>query len=237
MKIDVENILVIIPCFNEEASITKLLLELDQFIPRKNILVIDDGSTDRTSTLTKQLGFKCLKLIQNCGIGVTVQTGFLYALRNDFSGAIQLDGDGQHPPDQIQLLIDCAQKNFADVVIGSRFVGIESFRSSHSRRLGIRLIAWALKILFRLDLKDTTSGFRFYGPKALKLFATEYPADYPEPISLALAAENKFNVLETPVVMRERQGGTSSIIGYKAVKYMVRVLGYLCLIRIGRHLD
>ena len=183
------------------------------------------------------MGFNSLRLLQNCGIGGAVQTGFIYALRNGFSGAIQLDGDGQHPPDQIYKLIECAKNTSADLVIGSRFLGVDSFMSSQFRRIGITIISDLLKVLFKLEIKDTTSGFRYYGKKALQLFSKEYPIDYPEPIALALAFENKLHIVETPVIMRERIGGKSSIFGYKAAKYMLRVLGYICLVRLGRHFD
>ncbi len=234
MRINLQSTLIIIPCYNEEESLPKLLPELEKFVPRSNILVIDDGSTDKSRQIIQEMGFHCLALVQNCGIGGTVQTGIIYALRNGFTGAIQLDGDGQHPPDQISKLIETAASESADLVIGSRFSGINSFRSSTARRFGITIIHWTLRFLFQLHVNDCTSGFRYYGQRALKIFSEQYPLDYPEPISLGMAAENSFRVSEVPVIMRERQGGTSSISGFKALKYMVRVIGYLFLVRAGQ---
>lgn len=231
-----KDVLLILPCWNEEDALSHLLPEILRLFDPRQVLVVDDGSTDGTAAVARAHGVFCVRLVQNCGIGGAVQTGFRFALQEGFQSAVQIDGDGQHPPDQIAKLLAEARQSSADLVVGSRFLGECSFRSSRSRRVGIRLISFFLAALFRIKVADTTSGMRLYGPRALALYARLYPMDYPEPISLALASERKLVIREVPVLMRERLGGLSSIVGLHAIRYMVRVLGYLILIRLGRHI-
>jgi hypothetical protein len=155
-----------------------------------------------------------------------VQSGIRLARREGFDAAVQVDGDGQHPPSQLKHLIEAAKAPSApDLVIGSRFLtppDAESFRSTVVRRVGI----WWLRFLLRvvgLKVSDPTSGFRLYGRRALWLFDATYPYDFPEPESLAVARAARLNISETSVQMRERQGGTSSIGPFSAVYYMLKV--------------
>lgn len=228
-----EKLLLVLPCYNEADSLPKLLPEVLKLYPARQVLVVDDGSVDGTAAVARAFGVHCVSLVRNCGIGGAVQTGFLFAVRNGFEAAVQVDGDGQHPPDQIARMLEGVDG--ADLVIGSRFVGEKSFQSSFLRRGGIRLISGVLRILFGLRAKDVTSGLRLYGPRALKLFADSYPMDYPEPLALALAHEAGLRVKEVPVIMRERLGGRSSILGVNTIRYMVRVIGNLILLRMGRY--
>ena len=227
------RVLLILPCFNEAGSIAALLRELRQVAPDFDALVVDDGSIDDTAREALQVGdpqVHVVRLVANLGIGGAVQTGLVYAARHGYDYCAQMDGDGQHPPAEYAKLVAAAHAMGADIVIGSRYADLVSFRSTALRRLGSRIIAGALWYLGRgrLRVTDPTSGMRLMGRRAMHYFAAYYPADYPEPISLAWAMREGMKITEVPVVMRERQAGRSSLAGMrKSVSYMLRVLGYV----------
>jgi glycosyltransferase involved in cell wall biosynthesis len=218
--------LIIVPAFNEQAALPALLEELHA-VRRDganiDVLVVDDGSADATSEVARRGGARVTTLCRNLGIGGAVQCGIRLALREGFDCAIQVDGDGQHPPTELRKLIGAFESEARpDLVIGSRYIGEGEFRSTALRRLG----AWWLRVILRIlgiRVTDPTSGFRLYGRRALALFERTYPYDYPEPESLAVARATDLRIAEVPVVMRERQGGHSSIAGLKAPYYMFKV--------------
>jgi glycosyltransferase involved in cell wall biosynthesis len=219
--------MLVIPAFNEEQALPPLLRELQTQLQstgmQAEILVIDDGSSDHTTDVATKAGARVIRMCRNLGIGGAVQAGLRVALREGFDCAVQMDGDGQHPPSELPKLLE-TQKNGAspDLVVGTRFVGSGGFRSTALRRLG----AWWMRVLLRilgLKVTDPTSGYRLYGPRALKLFDRTYPYDYPEPEALAMARASRLTVTEVPVTMRERQGGISSISGFAAPYYMLKV--------------
>lgn len=221
------KVAVIIPCYNEEASIKKVvdglrslsLIEQFELFP----IVVNDCSTDTTLDVIKKSEVVYLNLPINLGIGGAVQVGFKYALNNNFDIAVQLDGDGQHPADQISELITPILNNELDVVIGSRFISKEGFQSTFFRRLGINYFKWLNKILIRKRITDSTSGFRAINKKTLEIVCEYYPDDYPEPEALVLYSLNDLKIGEIPVIMKERTGGVSSIHSYKSIYYMVKV--------------
>lgn len=221
------KVAVIIPCYNEEASIKKVvdglrsvsLTEQFELFP----IVVNDCSTDNTLDVIKKLKVVYLNLAINLGIGGAVQAGFKYALNNNFDIAVQLDGDGQHPAEQISELIKPILCNELDVIIGSRFISKEGFQSTFFRRLGINYFKWLNKILIRKRITDSTSGFRAINKKTLEIVCEYYPDDYPEPEALVLYSLNDLRIGEIPVVMKERSGGVSSIRSYKSIYYMVKV--------------
>lgn len=233
--------LVIVPCLNEEEALPRLLDRLDE--TRRalqgrgdvDVLVVDDGSVDGTAALARSRGVRVARLSHNLGIGGAVQTGLRLAARDGYDGAFQIDGDGQHPPSEMAKLIDAFGVEPApDLVIGSRFISKEGFQSTRMRRVGITWLALLLRLSVRLRVADPTSGFRLFGPRALRLFDEVYPYDYPEPESLAIAQAAGLRVLEVPVQMQERQGGRSSIFGLKAAYYMVKVT-FAVLLTVGRN--
>ncbi len=172
----------------------------------------------------QQRGIPHICLVHNLGIGGAVQTGYKYALQNNYDIAIQFDGDGQHDAGYIEALIKPLQDGDANIVVGSRFVGEESdFKSSGMRRVGIKLLSGMLKIATGQRIKDVTSGFRAIDSRGIELFANSYPSDYPEPESIAFAIAHGLKVEEVPVAMHAREGGTSSIGGLRAVWYMIKV--------------
>lgn len=219
------KILIIIPCYNEEDSIGALLKELLEIGNSWfEIVVINDGSIDKTATVVSQ--YKTVALVDlpvNLGIGGAVQTGFKYALENDFDVAIQVDGDGQHPASEIPKLLKVYDETHANIVIGSRFITKQGFQSSALRRLGIFYLHWLNKILTQKNIYDITSGFRLFDKKAIALAARYYPDEYPEPESLVIFAKAGFSIVETSVMMKPRQGGQSSIRYFSQMYYMIKV--------------
>lgn len=223
------RLLVIIPAFNEQQALGGVLDELAALAPaagiEREIAVVDDGSTDRTAAIARARGARLVRLCTNLGIGGAVQAGLVLAHRERFDAAVQLDGDGQHPPAELARLIEAAAApGGADLLIGSRFLTpAGGFRSTALRRLGSFWLRGLLRAVTGLPVTDPTSGFRWYGARALALFADTYPYDFPEPESIALARAAGLTVREVAVTMRERQGGRSSIAGWKTVYYMLKV--------------
>jgi glycosyltransferase involved in cell wall biosynthesis len=224
---------IVIPCYNEERAVPGVVAELRGFDPTLETVVVDDGSADNTAQVARQFS-RVLQLPVNLGIGGAVQTGIRYAARHDFDACIQVDGDGQHIASEIDLLRKAQASTGANLVIGSRFLAGDGFRSTLMRRIGIRMISATLRTLFGVHVTDPTSGFRLMDRQATALFARHYPQDFPEPVSIAIAVEHGLKVAETPVGMRERLHGTSSLSGLRSVAYMFRVFGYLALVRLRR---
>lgn len=218
------KVLIIVPAFNEEQALGGLLAEirdLPELGATIETVVVDDGSSDRTSDVARAGGARVLELCGNLGIGGAVQSGLRLAARECFDFAVQIDGDGQHPPAELGRLLAAAAGN--DLVVGTRYRDKDNFRSTFLRRLGSGWLKLVLRVVARVKISDPTSGFRLYGPRALALFDETYPYDYPEPESLAVASRNGLVLAETSVTMRERQGGTSSIAGLSTIYYMLKV--------------
>jgi glycosyltransferase involved in cell wall biosynthesis len=222
------NIAIIIPCYNEQDNILSLYYEISSVAIENrqyNIvpIFVNDCSTDRTKKLLEENNLTHLNLSVNLGIGGAVQTGFKYAYQNGFDIAIQMDGDGQHPPSELHKLVLPLISNDADVVIGSRYITKEGFQSSILRRMGINYFKWLNHFLVGIRINDSTSGYRALKRKALKIVSDYYPDEYPEPESIILFALYKLRLQEVAVLMRERQSGRSSIRNYKTVYYMFKV--------------
>ena len=229
------RILIIIPAYNEAENILGVITELRQQIPNYDYLVINDGSTDATLSILRQAKIPHLNLGVNLGIGGVVQTGYIYALENDYDIAIQLDGDGQHDPAQIVSLLTPLINNEADLIIGSRFLDghTSAFRSTWLRRLGIRWISQLLFFCTGVRIHDATSGFRATNRSLIAFYARDYAQDYPEPEAILCAALAGFKLKEVPVQMRERQGGVSSINSLQPLYYMLKVSLAILLRRLG----
>lgn len=225
------RVLVIVPAYNEAASIAATLQDIIHAGMPLDMLVVNDGSGDQTSAIARETQQAAVvDLPINVGIGAAVQTGILYASRNRYDIAIQFDGDGQHRGDEIPALIAPIVEGRCDAVIGSRFVvQSEGFKSTFARRLGIRIFEYVNLLLTGTRITDSTSGFRAYNKEALAFLAEHYPSDFPEPETVVLLAKNKFRILEVHAAMRERQGGVSSIGGLTSLYYMVKVLVAMCM--------
>jgi glycosyltransferase involved in cell wall biosynthesis len=226
VKTDHNKILVVIPCYNEQDNILPLLDELKKVdIPNCSItpVVINDASSDDTRVRLLQSGVLFLENVVNLGIGGTVQLGFQYAFENKYDIAVQMDGDGQHPPSELHKILLPVINGDADVATGSRFLSITGFQSTFLRRVGIRFFYRLNKWLTGVSVKDSTSGFRAYNRKAFQFAVEYYPDEYPEPEMILYLAHKKIRIVEVPVNMHERLSGVSSINSFRSVYYMVKV--------------
>ncbi len=217
-----DRVLVIVPAFNESGSLPRLIAELRAECSACDVVVIDDGSTDSThdvaAALTRVVALPC-----NLGIGGAVQTGLLIADRENYDFAVQVDGDGQHPPHELPRLLAAARENEVDLLVGSRFLTAGGFKSTVTRRMGIRFFGVMLSGICRTRITDPTSGFRVFNRRAIRLLAHSYPEDFPEVESLVVAHRAGLRIGEISVVMSERTAGRSSIGGIKSLIYMVKV--------------
>jgi glycosyltransferase involved in cell wall biosynthesis len=214
----------IVPALNEERSVPRVIAELRAFDPGLEVVVVSDGSTDRTVEVAEELGAHALRLPFNLGIGGAVQTGFRYAFENGFDIAVRVDGDGQHDASQLDRVLAPVLAGEADIAIGSRFAGAGGYRSSRSRRVGIRILAWTVSLLVGQRVTDTTSGFQAVNRSGIELFARDYPHDYPEVEATVMVFRHELRLVEVPVTMREREHGRSSITALHSIYYMVKVL-------------
>jgi glycosyltransferase involved in cell wall biosynthesis len=218
-----QRVLAIVPAFNESGAIDVVIRELKQVAPPVDVLVVDDGSWDSTAETARVAGAMVLRLPYNLGIGGAVQTGYRFALERSYDIAIQVDGDGQHIPAEIPALIKPILDGHADMTTGTRFRGVGDFQSSASRRAGIELFARLVSIIVGERVTDTTSGFRAVNRRGIALFAADYPQDYPEVETTALAHRSGLRLAEVPVEMRQRQSGASSITPLRSAYYVIKV--------------
>lgn len=217
------KILVIIPAYNEEQNIEKVVAQLTKVLPEAAYLIVNDCSLDNTERICKKCGFHYMTLPINLGIGGGVQAGYQYALEHDFDIAVQMDGDGQHDAEYIRDILCPILEGEADIVIGSRFLTGEGFQSSTLRRMGISFLSFLIQICSGTKVKDVTSGFRAVNRKFISIYAKEYSQDYPEPEAIIAGALSHGRIKEVPVIMHERKGGTSSINIWKSIYYMIKV--------------
>ena len=217
------KVLIIIPAYNEQECIKGVVDNLIQNYPQYDYVVINDGSKDDTLKILEENNYSYINLPGNLGIGGAMQTGYLYAYENGYDIAVQLDGDGQHNPAYIKDIIAPIVSGEADMVIGSRYITGEGFQSTGLRRLGIKIISTTIRLLCGKKVLDVTSGFRASNRKMVRFFSENYAEDYPEPEAIIATIKQGGEIKEVPVLMNERQGGVSSISGFKAVNYMVKV--------------
>ncbi len=219
------KILLIIPAYNEEKNILNTVNQIKNSNINVDYVVINDGSKDHTLQVLEENNLNHINLITNLGIGGAVQTGYKYALANNYDIAVQFDGDGQHDINYVEKLCKPLIEGKADICIGSRYIDktTSNFQSTFMRRLGKDIISIILKICIRQKITDPTSGFRATNKKVIKIFAEDYPTDYPEPESLVTIKKEKGRIFEVPVSMNERKEGKSSINAWKSINYMLKV--------------
>lgn len=217
------KILVIIPCYNEQESIERVVANLKARAPFADYLIINDCSTDNTEKILREKGMNYINNPVNLGIGGGVQAGYLYAKQNGYDIAVQMDGDGQHDPAYLADVCQPVIDGEFDMSIGSRFIKKEGFQSSFMRRLGINIISTLIYVLTGKKVYDVTSGYRACDRRLIEFFADNYADDYPEPEAIMSCVMNGYKVGEVPVVMEERQGGVSSIRSLKSAYYMIKV--------------
>ncbi len=205
-----KDALVIIPALNEEKSIVQVVSSIKQLHPDVDILVINDGSQDATAGLAKKAGATVLSHPFNMGYGVSLQTGYKYAVRNNYHYLIQMDGDGQHDPAGIKILLETIQGRKADIVLGSRFLGSGTYKPSVYRSLGMRLFRVFLRVLSGQRIEDVTTGFQAMNRQVLDLFVTDiFPCDYPDADVILLLSKLNFRIREVPVTMHPDLSGKS----------------------------
>lgn len=221
--------LVIIPAYNEEKSIDRVVRDIRENAPDFDFVIVNDCSLDETLRVCRQNGYTVLNLPVNLGIGGAVQTGYRYAMQNGYEVAVQFDGDGQHDAGYLGKMRDKLLREELDMVIGSRFLEKEGFQSSGIRRVGIRFFTRLICLLTKTVITDPTSGMRMAGKRVIAEFAHNYPKDYPEPESVVRILRQGARVEEYPVKMRERTEGISSISPGKSIYYMVKVTLAICM--------
>ena len=220
--------LVAIPAYNEEDCIRNTVCELRQIAPEFDFVVINDGSRDRTLAICKDLGCDIIDMPINCGLTVGFQTAARYAVDHGYDYMVQFDADGQHRPEYIKDLVDRAQSDGSDIVIGSRFVSVRKDKTL--RMIGSRMITVLIKILTGKRISDPTSGFRLFGRDVLKKYYYDNTLN-PEPESIPLFLKQGYSISEVQVKMRERQGGESYLNPVRSVQYMVRVFVTLLIVQ------
>lgn len=236
-----QKVLLIIPAYNEEESILNVVNKIYNYNKENNtkydIVVINDGSKDNTEKILYENNINHIKLINNLGIGGAVQTGYKYALENDYDIAVQFDGDGQHDIRYVRDIIKPIIDNDANIVIGSRFIdkSTSKFKSSKARQMGIKMISFFIKLVTSKKIYDTTSGFRAVDKELIKKFSNSYPVEYPEPVSTTEILKMGYKVKEVAVSMNERENGISSIRMWKNCYYMINVILYILVIGIRRY--
>jgi glycosyltransferase involved in cell wall biosynthesis len=229
-----QRVLVVIPAWNEALSVAKVIAEIAERQPRSDVLVVDDGSGDKTSAVAREAGAMVCRLPFNLGVGGAMRAGYRYALRHDYDVVVQVDADGQHDPDYIDALIDGLSNS--DIVIGARFAGVGDYPARGPRRWAMRLLARVLSSLSGEGLSDVTSGFRAANRRAIQVFAMHYPAEYlgdtVESLVIALRADCR--VTQIPVAMRGRALGQASQSPLRATLYLARAIVALALALVRR---
>lgn len=221
---DGQRLLVIIPALNEEDSLPYVISQLKAAAPQADILVINDGSRDATAQVAQQAGAYVVTLPYNLGIGAARQTGFQFARRLGYTYVIEVDGDGQHDPNELNEILAPVMAGEADVVAGARYIEDRGYITPWLRRMGIIILASLISLAVRRKVTDPTSGFRASNRRAIEYCAEYYPADYPEPESVVQFSQAGLRMKEVPVTMNARYGGKSSITPFRSFYYMVKVI-------------
>lgn len=220
--VDLSRVLVVLPALNEEHNIEKVVRSVRDHLPEVGLLVVDDGSTDDTGKRAAAAGARVARLVINLGVGGAMRTGFRYAERNGYTTVVQVDADGQHDPAEVIRLI--ARLDECDLVIGARFAGVGNYTVRGPRRWAMWALALTTSRLAKTRLTDATSGFRAAGPRAVKLFARSYPAEYLGDTveSLVMATRAGLVIGQVPVSMRVRAEGTPSQTPIRSAIYLLR---------------
>ena len=228
------KIVVIIPAYNEAASLANTIREIRAKAPPVDILVVNDGSNDNTVEVARELDVTVISLPYNLGIGGAVQTGFKFAARWDYDIAIQVDGDGQHDPEFISQLIEPLVNGKVDITIGSRYLNNESYKVPLMRNIGVVFFSKLTTVVTGRRISDCTSGFRALNRRAIGLFSDEYPVDFPDAEALIIAHRAGLSMEELPAKFRERENGKSSLHFWRFLWYPIKE-GFSILMLLTEH--
>lgn len=222
-------VLVVIPALNEEESVGQVVRAVKAATPAAHCLVVDDGSTDDTAARAESAGATVLRLPYNLGVGGAMRAGFRFARNNGYPVVVQVDADGQHDPTGIAALL--AALRDADLVIGARFAGVGDYGVAGPRRWAMRILALLMSRVAGTRLTDVTSGFKAAGPRAVGLFADNFPAEYLGDTveALVIGTRAGLRVTQVPVAMQSRQAGAPSHRPWKAALYLVRACAAFAL--------
>lgn len=212
----------VIPAYNEAATLSGVVSELEASHPDLAILIVDDASVDGTAELLPSLGVRWLQLSQHMGVGSAMRVGLRYARMLGADAVLRLDADGQHRPEDVERLLDQIRGGRADAAVGSRFHSPGGYQPGALRRPLHRALAICLSRLTGQRVTDPTSGFWAFGPRALRVLGDHYPHGYSEPELLLFLNRNRLTVVEVSVDMRERQGGRSTITAPRALLALAR---------------
>jgi len=216
--------LIIIPAYNEENNLGSVLEAIKKWAPNIPVLVVDDGSTDSTALVAENHGAQLISLPFNSGYGVALQTGFIYAVRNQYSLVVQMDADGQHDPQYIPDLLQEVEKGGLDVVVGSRFLGKKSYKASIPRQIGMFIFGHLASLFCGQKVTDPTSGFQALRGDVIRFGASKYfPPDYPDADFLIMLHRSGFKVKEIPVKMRPSPLNKSMHQGHKTIYYVFKM--------------
>jgi glycosyltransferase involved in cell wall biosynthesis len=216
------RVLVVMPAFNEADSVGDVIREVRAKVPEVGILVVDDGSRDDTARIARDAGADVARLPFNLGVGGAMRAGYRYALERGYDIAVQIDADGQHDPASLPALVTGLAD--ADLIIGARFAGEGEYRVRGPRQWAMVVLAGIISRIAHTRLTDTTSGFRAAGPRAIRVFAQHYPAEYLGDTieALVILARSGLTIRQMPVSMRPRQAGTPSHNPLKSAAYLGR---------------
>jgi glycosyltransferase involved in cell wall biosynthesis len=219
------KMLAIVPAYNEEGMVGRVVRDIGRHAPEFDVIVVDDGSLDRTAAAAEEAGATVLRQPFNLGIGGAMQAGYKYALHRDYEVAVQVDGDGQHKPEYLPTMLEALHTSGdADMVYGSRFLGDPGYRVPFMRKLGNRIFGLVLTTICRQPITDPTSGFRMVNRNGIELFARDYPHDYPEVEAILMLNAHRLKIHEVHVRMNARGFGESSIDYASAGYYMIKVM-------------
>lgn len=221
-----QRLLIVVPAWNEQETVGSIVREVRSTLPGVDVLVVNDGSTDRTSEVAAAAGARVLDLPINLGVGGAMRAGYTYALRAGYDRTVQLDADGQHDPAGVPLLLRTLEEEGADIVIGARFAGVGDYSVRGPRKWSMQILSTVLSRVARTRLTDTTSGFKACNRTAIRLFASNYPAEYLGDTieSLVIASRAGLRVRQVGVRMRPRAGGRPSHSPVKAAVFLGRAV-------------
>lgn len=223
----------LIPAYNEETSVGEVVIKTIPYVDR--VVVIDDGSSDRTSEVARKAGALVLKLPVNLGYGAALHTGYIFAHKNNFDVIVQLDADGQHKPEDIPRLIAPIKEGKADVVIGSRFLSDSDWRGTLARRIGMKFFSILIRLLTGKIITDPTSGFQAMNKDVIKRLALgAYPDDFPDADVVVMLMREKFRIVEVGVNMSPPPAGKSMHAGLKPFYYVAKMLLSLLVVMLRR---
>jgi len=224
------RMLVLIPAYNEAPSLPQVVANVRQHVPDADILIVDDASCDATASLLPKLGVQWVRLSQRLGTGTAVRTGLRYAASRGYEMVVRIDGDGQHPPEEIHRLMAPLLRGSGDVVIGSRYASGDDVDTPPVRRVIHWTLGRLISLMTRRTVTDPTSGFWAFSEVALHMLVDHHPSGYPEPELLLFLSRNGMRVVEVPVAMRTRMAGRTSLTPHRTWSAMARLLLLLVVV-------